>query len=96
MAGGQVAEEMAMGSYKQRVLAKAQAMGVEVEESGRDVFLWAPTGYLFAGTHVHGFVASPWDEETKTDMWREAWADLKRGFEPCWLKDCEVCREGAT
>lgn len=96
MAGGQVAEETIVGAYKQKVLVKAQALGVEVEETGGDVLLWAPAGYLFAGTYLHVFVESPWDRETKTDMWRNAWGDLKCGVEPCWLEDCEVCRRGPS
>jgi hypothetical protein len=95
VAGGQVEEEAGVGSYKQKVLARAQQLGVEVEEIGSDVLLWAPEGHLFSGIDIHGFVESPWDGETKAGMWRVAWEDLKSGVEPCWLKDCEVCREGA-
>jgi hypothetical protein len=80
-----------MPSYKQKVLAKAQELGVEVQQGRGEVVMEAPGRMVFGATGTHGVVASVWDDETMVDQWKKSLADLKYGLDECSQSECDIC-----
>lgn len=84
-------------TYRQKLIARCAELGVIVHEQLDEVNLEAPAGFSFGD--VHELVHSPvTGEQTKSDMWRVALADLKEHepfLRPCEIPDCEWCSEEA-
>jgi len=77
-------------SYKQKALKLAKELGVEIEDRGGEVLCLAPAGKVWDGEFVHELVNSPWDDDTKAKMWREAYERMDEcGLVECPDKDCD-------
>ena len=76
---------------RQRVIARAEQLGLEVEDWGDCISLWSPSGNRFVSDQQH-CISCPFDASDGFPK-ATAWQDLDRrsamGLEPC---DCGMCR----
>lgn len=79
---------------KQRVIAKVEAVGGEIEiRKGHpfEIIIDAPDGYLWKGDGLHCLVHSVWDDQKTTELWQDAWRRISDGLEQCDDSECDAC-----
>lgn len=89
-----------MASLRQRVISRAQELGVTLDinyhESGLDIVADAPRGMVFRNTDTHSVVASAWYEPAEV-VWRAVLDDLDAGVVQVDPQvhdpECDICAE---
>jgi hypothetical protein len=70
---------------KQKVVAIAEELGIQVDGCGYEIEIWAPDGYHFGSTGTH--VAN-------CDGWADALRHIRFGLEQCDADTCDLWLDG--